>query len=222
MQESVFGAAVDIGTTTLVLYLIDLGSGKVRAAASMLNPQGAFGADVITRIDYAGSSEDGLTILQNRVTAGISQLLRSACGKAKVAEKQVYGFLFVGNTTMMHLLLRCSPRNIAAAPFIPAFLRGRRLPAVELHVGGNDHAVAITGPGISGYVGADILAAILASGMTEREEKCCLIDIGTNGEIVLGNRDSLVCCSTAAGPAFEGAQLRCGIGGVGEPSALLD
>ncbi len=215
LEESIYGAAVDIGTTTLVLYLVDLGAGRIVSVASMLNPQGAFGADVISRIDLASSSREGLALLGARVTAAVAGLLDSACASAGVAGDRVYGFLFAGNTTMLHLLLGVPPTHIAAAPFTPAFLRSKELPAAELGLGGNARATAITIPGISGYVGADITAAVLASGMTGGKQLCCLIDIGTNGEIVLGNSDSLVCCSTAAGPAFEGAQLRCGIGGVG-------
>lgn len=215
IEGPIFGAAVDIGTTTLVLYLTDLTAGEVVAIASTLNPQGAFGADVISRIDFASTSDDRLALLGSRVRAGIAGLLESACASAGVPADRVYAFLIAGNTTMQHLLLGVPPKGIAVAPFTPVFLQAMEISATGLGLGGNDRATAVTIPGISAYVGADITAAILASGMNERTEICCLIDIGTNGEIVLGNRDSLVCCSTAAGPAFEGAQLRCGIGGVG-------
>jgi uncharacterized 2Fe-2S/4Fe-4S cluster protein (DUF4445 family) len=207
------GVAVDVGTTTLACYLLDLRGGIDLAVASALNPQRAFGDDVISRCDYARSG--GLDELQKLVSAEINRLVGSMCAQAGVDREDVFQMTVAGNTVMMHLLAGISPENIAQSPFIPAWTHSVDFRAAELGLKLNRSAVVSLLPCIAGYVGADTAAAMLAAGMREGGEPVLLIDIGTNGEIALSANGRLFACSTAAGPAFEGAHISCGMGGVG-------
>jgi uncharacterized 2Fe-2S/4Fe-4S cluster protein (DUF4445 family) len=208
-----YGVALDIGTTTMAAYLVDFGSRRVTASASRLNSQRAFGADVIARIDYACRDPAGLAELaslsRGDARALIEQLLaRGGAGAGALREISV-----VGNTTMLHLFAGVDPSGIAVAPFTPAFTELRRGPASAYGLPWPDASLTL-GPSVAGYVGADIVAAIRAVGMERRERLSLLLDLGTNGEMALGNRDGIVACATAAGPAFEGAAISCGTGGV--------
>ncbi len=208
-----YGIAVDIGTTTIAAYLIDMNIGDVVDTISGLNSQKVFGADVISRIEYSMQSSDKLEVLQEKIVTQISDLCISLSDRNNIPIKNIYSVILAGNTTMLHLFFGINPAGIATAPFIPGFLD-----SMDLHSSAfKDFPLQCTVfslPSISGYVGADIVSGILATNMHEREELSLLIDIGTNGEIVLGNRDKLFCCSTAAGPAFEGAHITCGLGGI--------
>ncbi len=209
-----YGIAVDIGTTTVVVHLLDLFSGEILDTASGLNRQKVMGADVISRIEYCMKNHEGLQELQNRIVEQLAEMILELLGRNSIHKSKVYSLVAAGNTTMLHLFSGVDPSGIAAAPFVPGFLAGISFPSREL---GNFplNCVVSLLPSISGYVGGDIVAGILASKMYERDELSILIDIGTNGEIVLGNREQLYCCSTAAGPAFEGAHISCGMGGIG-------
>jgi len=205
------GVAVDVGTTTMAAYLIDLNSGAQLACASEMNPQRSFGGDVISRVDYAGSDAEGLNRLQSLVAQAIERMgmrMLKECGRNADDVRHV---VCVGNTIMMHLLAGLETMHIAKAPFTPVYARSWAVPAEALNIGFNQAQVTL-GPCVAGYVGADTVAAALACGMDESEDVQLLIDIGTNGEIALGNKDGLICCSAAAGPAFEGAHIRCGSG----------
>jgi uncharacterized 2Fe-2S/4Fe-4S cluster protein (DUF4445 family) len=217
-RGSLYGIAVDIGTTTVAAYLVDIAAGKNIGVLSDLNAQEVFGADVISRINYTMTESSGLALLHKKIIAQINEMIRGLAEQNGIDPRNVSILSLAGNTTMIHLALGISPRNIAAAPFIPVLTESRIIPARELGLAFAPGGLVQALPSISAYVGADIVAAILASGLDEAESLNLLIDIGTNGEIVLGNRDKLVTCSTAAGPAFEGAHIRNGAGGI--PGAI--
>ncbi|MFW6208906.1 MAG: ASKHA domain-containing protein [Spirochaetota bacterium] len=208
-----FGIAVDVGTTTVVAYLVSLNSGGVVDTVSGLNKQKTFGGDVISRIEYAMGEEGGLAVIQERIRSQIETMGRELLRKNRLQEGDVSVIAVAGNTTMMHLFTGLSPAAIASAPFIPVSLEEETIPAAELGFETFRCPVFLL-PSLSAYVGADISAGIVASGILERETLTLLVDFGTNGEIVLGNREQLFTCSTAAGPAFEGAHISRGMGGI--------
>lgn len=209
-----YGVAIDIGTTTVAAYLVRFADSMVVDSASALNTQKVFGADVISRIAYTQDNKDGLEILRLRIISQINNLVNRLTFRNKIATNDIFCVSIAGNTTMLHLLLGANPAMIAAAPFIPVFTGSMILNASEIGLEISHSCLAVILPSISAYVGADITAGILSCGMADSNSVNLLIDIGTNGEIVLGNKDRIICCSTAAGPAFEGAGIRNGLGGV--------
>ncbi|MBN1685439.1 MAG: DUF4445 domain-containing protein, partial [Spirochaetales bacterium] len=209
-----YGIAVDIGTTTVVAYLVDLNTGKTVDTASALNAQRPYGQDVISRIAYTMEDQSGTARLEERIINQISSLIQDLAAKNSIDVENIYSVAFAGNTTMMHLAAGLPARQLAVAPFIPVAKRRMAFQAGEVGLSAVKGARLYLLPGISAYVGADIVADILSSGLFYGEALSLLIDVGTNGEIVLGNRDRLFCCSTAAGPAFEGATIRHGMAGV--------
>lgn len=212
--ERTYGIAVDIGTTTVVCYLIHSESQKPLDVASGLNVQKAYGQDVISRINHTLTSPTGLDELNEGIIKQLNELIAVLCSRNNLVRDHITSITVAGNTTMMHLFAGLPPKHIAAAPFIPVALEEASFTPGELGIEINEAGRIFLMPGISGYIGADISSAILASGMYGNESLSLLIDIGTNGEIVLGNEDFLVSCSTAAGPAFEGATIRDGVGGI--------
>lgn len=212
--NKLFGIAVDIGTTTIAAYLIDMLTGKRADVYSSLNPQKKFGADVISRIEYTMGREGSLDEMNKTIIQCINEIVETFVEKNNLKNDDIYAAVFVGNTTMMHFLAKLPADNIAVSPFIPAATQAMDIPAGKLGIGINPNGYAVLFPSVSAYIGADTIAAVLSSGMYGREKTSLLIDLGTNGEIVLGNRKWLYACSTAAGPAFEGANIRNGIGGV--------
>lgn len=213
-KKDCFGIAVDIGTTTVAVYLYDFVSKAPLDQMSFLNPQKAFGADVISRIDSCIQSEENLIRQKNLITDGINRSIETLCNKNGLEKEDIYTVSVAGNTTMMHLFMGISPVNIAFSPFIPVTTAMHRLKPADVGIAINPNGLVYALPCISGYVGADTVSAVYAVGMHKKDKVSLLCDIGTNGEIVLGNRDGLYSCSTAAGPAFEGANIKCGIGGV--------
>ncbi len=213
-RDSLYGVAVDIGTTTVAAYLMDMTRGENLDVLSALNAQGAFGGDVISRIHYAMTRPEGLRLLGVKILDQIDSMITALARRNGIDPERIYGVSLAANTTMLHLALGLPPENIAAAPFISVTTEAQRVPSRELGLSIAPGALVQVLPSISGYVGADIVAAVLAGGMDQAESPCLLIDIGTNGEIVLGDRSGMVACSTAAGPAFEGAHVRNGVGGV--------
>ncbi|AEM79466.1 LOW QUALITY PROTEIN: Vitamin B12 dependent methionine synthase activation region [Thermoanaerobacter wiegelii Rt8.B1] len=209
-----YGIAIDIGTTTIAAYLYNIQTGEKIDVISTLNPQKTFGADIISRIDYTITEEDGLQKMHEKIIEEMNNIINNFCKRNKISRQRIYEVILVGNTTMIHFVLNVPAKNIANAPFIPAFTSKMEIKARELNININPEGYIITLPMVASYVGADTIAAVLASRMYEKEEISLLVDIGTNGEIVLGNREKLVACSTAAGPAFEGAGITFGIGGV--------
>lgn len=204
--EAGLGVSVDVGTTTLAAYLVERSTGRVLASDARLNPQRPHGADVISRLSFAIDSEENAALLQREILAAIDEMTRSMLERAGRAGEEIRCRALVGNTVMMHLLGGYPARPLAFAPFTPAYtaLHEKELGGVRTILGGC----------ISGYVGADTLAAALACGLDERDENAMLIDIGTNGEIMLKKDGRCFACSCAAGPAFEGAHIACGTGAV--------
>jgi uncharacterized 2Fe-2S/4Fe-4S cluster protein (DUF4445 family) len=214
---SCFGAAFDIGTTTVVGSLLDLTTGHEVAVAARTNPQVAFGDDVVARITHA-STNNGLAELQARIVECINDILGELVAKAGAHCRQrapsreaIYEATFAGNTTMNHLLLGIDPQHIAQMPFPAVVRQAILLPAADLGVAIHPRGRVYTMPNIAGFVGGDTVGVILATELPSREKTTLAVDIGTNGEMVLGNRERLVACSTAAGPAFEGARIRYGM-----------
>ncbi len=213
-QDAHYGIGVDIGTTTVVAYLLDLASGKQVGVSSRLNAQKSFGADVISRITHTIQQEEGLEQLKTAIIKQLNTLINELVVQNNLVIERIYAVLLAGNTTMMHLLAGISPRHIATAPFIPVSTQEQTCRAKELGLHIHENGLAYLLPSVSAYVGADIVAAINASEMLESDTYSLLVDIGTNGEIALGNKEKIVCCSTAAGPAFEGAHIKYGVGGI--------
>jgi uncharacterized 2Fe-2S/4Fe-4S cluster protein (DUF4445 family) len=206
-----FGIALDVGTTTVAGYLADLRTGTLLDSLAVTNRQVSVGADVMTRIAFALEHRDGLAQLQGQVVASINEILDALLARNGIATRQLYLLTAAGNTVMSHLLLGISPVALAHAPFIPAFRCRLTVPTHRLRLKAPAHARLLVLPNIASYVGSDIAAAILATEMDRSEGTRLLIDIGTNGEIVLAKGPRLVTCSTAAGPAFEGAGIRHGM-----------
>lgn len=206
-----YGMAFDIGTTTIVGALVDLRSGAQIGVASALNTQASFGADVISRIGYTMTDPEGLEVLQERVVGVLNDLTQSVMEQSGVKRERIYEATVVGNTCMHHLFLGLDPRSLAVVPYNPVVVDPLTVYANELGLRLAPQALVHVLPNIGGFVGADIVAGVLATGVHRRGEVRIFIDIGTNGEIVIGSRERLVCCSTAAGPAFEGAQITFGM-----------
>ncbi len=209
--ENAYGLAVDIGTTTVVGYLTDLRTGEVLAVDSMMNPQVTYGEDVMSRITFAMQYEDGLEKLSQKIIDGLNKILENVCNQAGISPEEVSEMTVVGNTGMHHIFLKINPEHIAIAPYVPALHRSHDVKARDLGLnitkGGYVHVLPIE----AGWVGADNVAVLIATEPYKQDEMCLVIDIGTNGEIVLGNREKLVSCSAAAGPALEGAHIKYGM-----------
>lgn len=206
-----YGAAVDIGTTTLAAYLIDLSTGEQVSVAAAMNPQAAVGDDVVSRINHVIQEPDGLEKLRSSVVNEINTLLRTMARSADVDLGHVYEVCVVGNTCMAHLFLGIDPRYLALAPYVPVVAHSLYVPARELGIEISPFGRVHVLPSIAGYVGADTVGVVLATGLNEDDRLTLAVDIGTNGEIVLGSRKRMLACSTAAGPAFEGAHIRHGM-----------
>ena len=205
------GVALDIGTTTLAAGLVDLNTGKVIALDAELNPQIAFGADVISRIVYAQDSPEKRGKLQKELVKGLNQLLLRLCRIARRQRGRIFEATVVGNTTMLHSLLGLDASHIALAPFVGVLNRALCVPAKELglqiHPRGRVHIL----PAIASFVGADTVAVILATRLYQTRAPRLAIDIGTNGEVMLATKDGMLTASTAAGPAFEGGRIKFGM-----------
>ncbi len=215
LQKPYYAIAVDIGTTTVAAYLLDLYEGKCIDTYATLNPQRKYGADVVSRINYSDQSSDNLNSMHKAIIDCINNdIIGHFLNHSNVVSNDIYSIAIVGNTTMLHFIMNISPHNIALTPFISATTELHEFDAKELGININEHGMAIVLPSVSAYIGADTVSAVLASGMIDKDEISLMVDLGTNGEIVLGNRQQLFSCSTAAGPAFEGAQIRNGMGGV--------
>lgn len=209
--DAIWGVAFDVGTTTIVGCLVDLTNGQRAGTASRTNPQVHFGDDVVSRIHYIEEHPHGLQELNKRLMSCLNDIILELTRGAGVEPEEVYETTAVGNTTMTHILLGVDPSPIAHAPYVAVFrqavdVRARSL-GLDIHPNANLHVL----PNIAGFVGSDTVGVILAAGMMHSEEPRIAIDIGTNGEVVVGNKDRLIACSCAAGPAFEGARIRYGM-----------
>lgn len=206
------GVAVDIGTTTVAVFLFDLTTGSLLANSSDRNTQRPFGADVISRIQFS-SHDDGLLKLSTIIREQITTLIGQACHKAGRLMSDISRVAVAGNTVMEHIFTNLSPVGIGVAPFTPVSLFGDDWKANALLQGLAPEATVYLCPALAGYVGGDITAGLLSSGASLSEKLCLYMDIGTNGEMGLGDKHGYVCCATAAGPAFEGAEISCGMDG---------
>jgi uncharacterized 2Fe-2S/4Fe-4S cluster protein (DUF4445 family) len=209
--QRVFGYAVDIGTTKLAGYLIDLTTGEVVAADSLMNPQIPYGEDIIARIAFAMQGSRKQKQLQQVLINGLNQILTTLLEKSTVKHREVYEMTVVGNTAMHHLFLNISPKGLALSPYAPATRAGMDVSARAVGVNTNRNANVHVLPVVAGFVGADAVAVALATEIHKRNELCLALDIGTNTEIILGNKDSLMACSCASGPALEGAHIKHGM-----------
>ncbi len=206
-----FGLAFDLGTTTVVASLLDLSSGTPVAVSSSLNAQQPFGGDVITRISAVMLDPAGLDRLRALAHRTLDELATEVCGQSGVAPEEVYEVALAGNATMVHLALGIDPEPLGVAPFVMSTRAFPEIRARELGLTVHPGARAIVFPALGAYVGGDIVAGMLASGMDRDRRLRLFIDVGTNCEIVLGNAERLVATAAPAGPAFEGAAIRCGM-----------
>lgn len=205
-----YGIAIDVGTTTIVAELIDLATGSILGVEASHNRQARFGEDVISRMIFACGRNGGLEPLTRAVIGTINSLIDALLRAANLTIAEITCVVAAGNTTMTHLLLGLEPCNIRIEPYIPCATRFPHLEAADLGLHVQSTASLHCLPCVSSYIGGDITAGVLACDFDQRAEVSALIDIGTNGEIVVGNKDWLVCCAASAGPAFEGGGIRCG------------
>ncbi len=205
-----YAVAVDVGTTTVAAQLINLDTRKAVALNSIFNAQASCGEDVISRIVFS-IKDEGLEKLQRLVVGTINKLIKGLIEKSGVDSHQISGIIAAGNTTMTHLLLGLDPRYIREEPYIPTVTSFPWLKAEEIGIKDVPNAYLYCFPCVASYIGGDITAGVIASGITEREKLSLFIDVGTNGEIVLGNKDWLISCSCSAGPAFEGGGVKHGM-----------
>ena len=210
-REQGIGVAIDVGTTTVTAAMLELESGKVLSKAGLGNGQIRYGADVIHRI-IQSSRPGGREKLQKAILDDtVFPILRKLCADAAVAPEEIRRLVVAGNTTMEHLLVGANAESIRLEPFVPEFLELRGKTAGELSFPAAGDAPLIFSPNVGSYVGGDITAGVLASGMGNSEEMTLFIDLGTNGELVFGNSEFLLCCACSAGPAFEGGDISCGM-----------
>jgi uncharacterized 2Fe-2S/4Fe-4S cluster protein (DUF4445 family) len=205
-----FGLCFDIGTTTISGQLVDLNTKRVLGTKATYNKQASFGSDIITRIIYA-QEQDGLEKLHHAVIDGMNQMIQELIQEHGVDLNDVNCVLCAGNTTMVHLLLRVDPTYIRREPYVPTANFVPTIRAAEAGIKINPRGLLSCVPGVSSYVGGDVTAGVLSCGLDKEEDLSILIDIGTNGEIVLGNKEFLIAASASAGPAFEGSGVTCGM-----------
>lgn len=206
-----FGVAFDIGTTTVAGTLIDLATGEQLASVRAMNAQATYGGDVLSRIAYAHYDETKLNRLRTSILRTVNDLIAQACSEAKIAGSEIYKATIVGNTCMHHILLGIDPSYVGLAPYSPVVRAPLVISASEVPLKAAPRAIVCLLPTVSGFVGADTVAAVLATRLHESDDRRLLVDIGTNGEIVLAADGRLVACSAPAGPTFEGGQVRHGM-----------
>lgn len=210
LEDPLLGA-VDVGSTSVVVYLMDGKTGKLLGTRSALNPQRQFGADVVNRCSYA--MENGSDSMSSCIRNTVNTLFRETARECGRVPEEIVRVVMVGNSCMHHLFLGISTKTLALAPYTPAVTEALELKAADYDLHVYPGAQLWWLPNIGGFVGADTVGCLVASDLDTCEEMTLLVDIGTNGELVLGNREGLISCSTAAGPAFEGAKITCGMRG---------
>lgn len=209
--ERNYGLAVDVGTTTVVAQLVDLRSGKVLGVSGSHNLQARYGEDVISRMIYACGRQGGLDPLHRAVIENVNSLIRTLTEDKGIDANDITALVAAGNTTMSHLFLSLIPCSIRLDPYVPTATVYPQVSAKEIGIGIHPRGIVETLAGVASYVGGDIVAGILACGIADKPEIQVLIDVGTNGEIAIGNNEWLVCCSASAGPAFEGGGIKHGM-----------
>jgi len=208
--ERNYGLAVDVGTTTVVVQLIHLKTGKVIGVEGSHNKQARYGEDVISRMVFA-CSRGSLEPVHEAVITNINTLIQTLSGKTGVAIKDITSIVAAGNTTMSHFLLGLMPCSIRLEPYVPTATIYPQIVARDIGIDINPQGILGVMPSVASYVGGDIVAGALACGLADKQEVQCLVDVGTNGEIAIGNNDWIVCCSASAGPAFEGEGSKWGM-----------
>lgn len=207
-----FGMAFDIGTTTIVGYLINLNTGGLTAISASLNPQVAIGEDLISRVTYI-ISNNAVEKAKRLVIDAMNEIIEECCQKAKISVWDIKDITVVGNTGMLHMFLGLPPDSLSVFPYIPVYKSPLNIKAGLLNINCNPHVNIYSPPVIAGYVGTDTIGCIVSTRIDTYEKYTLLIDIGTNGELVMGNKDGLATCSCAAGSALEGAHISCGMRG---------
>lgn len=211
-SDTLVGLAIDIGTTTIVAHLCDLDSGDLLETADLMNPQIGFGEDIMSRMTYAAEEKGGVEKLHQAVVNSLNQLARQVARKAGMKASEIVELVIVGNTVMHHFLLGLDTLHLGRAPYVPALhsgldVRARDVGLEAVNPGAVIHLLPIT----ASFVGADNMGVLLAEAPHEQDEVWLIVDVGTNAELVLGNRERLVCTSTPTGPAFEGAHIEYGM-----------
>ena len=214
INEKFYGLAVDVGTTTVVMYLLDLNTGQEKDFTAFYNPQKKYGADVISRINYTYNNENGIKEMQTAVIEALNKGIDTLATENNITKDDIYKMSFVGNTIMLHLLLGIDAISIAKSPYVPVFTDELDLKPKEVGLNINENGIIQFLPSISGYVGADITGDMLTVNIDKLKGNNLMIDIGTNGEIVLNSGERIYSCSAAAGPAFEGANITFGTAGI--------
>ncbi|MCS7252920.1 MAG: ASKHA domain-containing protein [Armatimonadota bacterium] len=210
-EKHVYGAAIDVGTTTVTVHIVDLETFETVQRLAKYNEQFVFGEDVISRIAHVSRNANGLNELREAALRTINSLLRHAANSLNISHDDIACATVAGNTVMTHLLLGIDPTNIRIEPYIPAVTAFPPIRASDVEIAIHKDGYVFTFPCVASYVGGDIVAGTLVSGMVLRDELSLLIDMGTNGEMVLGNRDFMVTCACSIGPAFEGSGIKCGM-----------
>jgi len=210
-RDETYGIAFDLGTTTVVGTLMNLRTGMAEAVRSTLNGQAPFGADVISRISHGMQGDEAKLELRNAILQTMNTLIGQLIESADVERDRVYETVVVGNATMLHLLLGIDATPISMMPFTPTFREPLYLPTREVGLEIHPAGYVQTLPVIGAYVGADIVAGVVATGLAREDKMRVFVDVGTNGEIVLGSNKRVLCTAAPAGPAFEGSQIRCGM-----------
>ncbi|WAC04007.1 MAG: ASKHA domain-containing protein [Methanoregula sp.] len=208
-SKRLYGAAVDLGSTTVVVYIWDLVTGKMNAVASNYNKQISCGEDILARVNFA--KKNGLTKLQSLAADSINTALTTAANSAGIDREDIYEVVVAGNTVMTHILLGIDPAYMIAEPYVPVVRRALSVASDRIGIACNRNGGLFAFPAVSDFIGGDIIADILACGMAEKEDISLLIDIGTNFEVVLGNREWMFSCAGAAGPALEGGEVLFGM-----------
>ena len=204
------GLAIDLGTTRVMLRLLDLSNGKILAESTFDNPQDAIGPDILARIHFA-EKENGLKKLNQLIIGGLNNAIKKLCDSQHFKPEQIYALSVAGNTTMTHLFLGLDPKWIIREPYIPVVNSPGTVKAHTLGLGVNPQARVFVFPNIGSYFGGDLIAGILFSQIYKKSRTCVLVDVGTNAEVVLGNKNWLIACAGAAGPALEGGVTRMGM-----------
>lgn len=211
-SDSLYGVAIDIGTTTVVCALIDMHTGKELANASMINAQKHFGLDVLTRITYELEHPlDGVEKLRGAIVESINDMIEEICRQAGISRERIYEITVGANCTMMHMLLGVDATSIGKAPYAPMFVKSKDIPVDSIGIHAAKGARLYCLPSVSAYIGADIVAGAYVCELEKEKGNVLFIDIGTNGEIVLSSHGKLLCCSCAAGPALEGMNISSGM-----------
>ena len=210
-RSRMLGLAVDIGTTKIAAYLIDLEEGETIGRMGTVNPQIAYGEDVISRISFANDHVEGLSLLQNKVVQAINELAAELCAGAVASPQHIVDAVVVGNTVMHHLFAGLPVRQLGTAPFVPVISEKLEIPATQVGISLSAGAMIYLPPNIAGYLGADHVAMLLGSGIDQSRRTVLAIDIGTNTEISLVYRGRVLSCTCASGPAFEGAHIKHGM-----------